>query len=460
MTQGDIASSIYRNDPFIRLPARWMRVSGPRLAVLFVPLGFVDVVAIAPYVGNHPVDIKSDWAGLSISFGLRPLIWGIYGWMPGAIASVLSQLQTSGVVRGQDERYEALVRSSCQWLGTVWLTAVAFAFAFAFGVGSQFVIALFFDAEAGVPSWGNAYDLRFWLFAAPVGAITWYAIAKVLVRATLFSLVLIKLFGPSSSMVVTIPPMHPDGAGGLGIIGRYAVGMSLLAVAALGFISVLAIRSVPADDLAGGGLRSIHFVLSLLMLYPLLVWLYLFAPLWLVNQAILKARYEELLDVSTGLGKHRDALNGAGSATDDLTPRLDRIRQLEEAYALIIRTSPRWPFSRTTLGYLGAVNLLGLASTILAIALTIQRIFHLQISVGGSGRAQSQAIWGGECHGDSVHFSRVEEDPSNPRCGPDQIRAPGARVRLCAAGVVQHTEAWLEPLAQQRRVGFSGRGLP
>ena len=151
--------------------------------------------------------------------------------------------------------------------------------------------------------------------------------------------------------------------------------MSLLAVVGLGYLSIAAIRNVLGVDLADGGLRPIHVVLSLLVLYPLLVWLLLFAPLWLVHQAMLKARYGELLDVSAGLGRHRDALKGAGSATDDLAPRLEPIRQLEEAYALIVRTSPRWPFSRTTLGYLGAINFLALASTILGIVLTIRRIF-------------------------------------------------------------------------------------
>ncbi len=67
----------------------------------------------------------------------------------------------------------------------------------------------------------------------------------------------------------------------------------------------------------------------------------------------------------------------ASSAPDDLAPRLERVRQLEEAYALILRTAPQWPFSRTTLSYLGAINFLGLTSTILGIALTIQRVFRI-----------------------------------------------------------------------------------
>lgn len=48
MSDGDIAFSIYRVDPFIRWPSHWMRISGPRVAVLFVLLGFIDVVALAP----------------------------------------------------------------------------------------------------------------------------------------------------------------------------------------------------------------------------------------------------------------------------------------------------------------------------------------------------------------------------------------------------------------------------
>ena len=65
-------------------------------------------------------------------------------------------------------------------------------------------------------------------------------VVKVLVRVALFSAVLGKLFGPSSSMTVTIPTLHPDDAGGLGSLGRYAIGMSLLAAAALVFPSMAA----------------------------------------------------------------------------------------------------------------------------------------------------------------------------------------------------------------------------
>ena len=372
MSDGDIAFSIYRVDPFIRWPSHWMRISGPRVAVLFVLLGFIDVVALAPYLGDYSVDVRGDWVGLSITFVIRPVVWGIYGWMPFAIANVFSQLQTNGVVKGQDERYEELVRSSCRQLGGTWLTVVAVAF----GVGSQFVVAIFFAPE-GIPPWGEGYDLRFWLFAAPVGAATWYAIVKVLVRAALFSIVLGKLFGPSSSITLTIPTPHPDGAGGLGSLGRYAIGMSLLAAAALGFLSMAAIRNVFGVELTEDGLHPIHFVLSLVLVYPLLFWLYLFAPLWLVHEAMLKKRNEDLLELANNMGRHLSEIKGISSAPDDLAPRLERFRQLEEAYALILRTAPQWPFSRTTLSYLGAINFLALTSTILGIALTVQRVFRI-----------------------------------------------------------------------------------
>ena len=44
------------------------------------------------------------------------------------------------------------------------------------------MVAIFFAPE-GIPPWSGEYDLRFWLIAAPVGAATWCAAAKVLVRA-------------------------------------------------------------------------------------------------------------------------------------------------------------------------------------------------------------------------------------------------------------------------------------
>ncbi len=103
--------------------------------------------------------------------------------------------------------------------------------------------------------------------------------------------------------------------------------------------------------------------------------LYLFAPLWLVHEAMLKKRNEDLLELANNMGTHLSEMKRSSSAPDDLAPRLERVRQLEEAYALILRTSPQWPFSRATLSYLGAINFLGLASTILGIALAAQRVF-------------------------------------------------------------------------------------
>ena len=78
MSGRDIAYSIYRVDPFIRWPYHWMRISGPRVAVLFVVLGFIDVTALAPYLGDYSVDVRGDWVGLSITFVIRPVVWGIY----------------------------------------------------------------------------------------------------------------------------------------------------------------------------------------------------------------------------------------------------------------------------------------------------------------------------------------------------------------------------------------------
>ncbi len=371
MSQRDIARSIYRFDPFIRWPAHWMKISGPRVAVFFFVLGFIDVVALAPLVGHHDVSLKGDWVGLSITFLVRPIMWGVYGWMPFAIAGLFTELQTNGVISGQDERYRALVRESCAQLGSIWITIVAIAF----GVGSQVVTAMFISPE-GVPPWGEDFDLRFWLFAAPVGAASWYASVKVLVRAALFSIVLSKIFRPSSSISVTIHSVHPDGAGGLGSLGRYAVGMSLFAASGLLFLSMAAIRNTTTDiSVDGEVFRSVHLILSLVLLYPVLVWLLLFAPIWLVHRAMLRKLNEDLLEVSNRMDDDLTEMKAISPATDGLAPQLDRLHQLEEAYSLILRTSARWPFSRTTLGYLGAVNLLALTSTALGIALTVKRLF-------------------------------------------------------------------------------------
>ncbi len=95
------------------------------------------------------------------------------------------------------------------------------------------------------------------------------------------------------------------------------------------------------------------------------------------TEAMLKKRNADLLELANNMGHHLSEMKGASSAPDDLAPRLERFRELEEAYALILRAAPQWPFSRTTLSYLGAINFLGLASTILAIALTFQRVFRI-----------------------------------------------------------------------------------
>ncbi len=373
LSQPEIAFSIYKGDPFIRWPAHWMRISGPRVMVFFILLGFIDVVVFAPVLGSYDVGFRANWVGLSTTFLVRPVVWGIFGWMPFAIAGLFSELQSNGVVSAQDERYEALVRASCARMGGAWLTVVAVAF----GVGSQVVGALFFASE-GIPPWSDLakgdLDLRFWLFAAPIGAATWYALVKVLVRAALFSIVISKIFHPSSAIPVTIQSVHPDGAGGLGSLGRYAVGMSLFAAAALLFLSTLALAGDTNPLLEDSGLRSIHFVLSMVLLYPLLVWLYLFAPIWLVHRAMLRKRNKDLLDVSKMMGDDVSEMKAASSAPDTLAPRIERLHQLEEAYALIRRTSPRWPFSRTTLGYLGTINLFAVTSTVLGLALTVKRL--------------------------------------------------------------------------------------
>ena len=66
LSQHEIAFSINKADPFIRWPAHWMEISGPRVAVFFILLGFIDLVVIAPLVGDYDVGLRKDWVGLSV----------------------------------------------------------------------------------------------------------------------------------------------------------------------------------------------------------------------------------------------------------------------------------------------------------------------------------------------------------------------------------------------------------
>jgi hypothetical protein len=244
--------------------------------------------------------------------------------------NVFTELAKSKVYTPAEQEISALRR----FLNVRWLTPVSLFLAVVVGV-------LYFVQHRlmPLPFWFGASPLslgiRTVFVIIPTGFVTWSFVIRFITNVRLFR---------RSLGEVNIHPLHPDRAGGLRPLGRYA--LSTTYIIALGG-SVVAFAEYYAW--VQGTFSTAYYYHLALLLYFFLAPANFFASLSSAHNAMLRAKEGLIMQISRqfnqDFSKAYSELNGS---VEDLKSVITKVEQLQRLHSMTA-SFPVWPFDMDTI---------------------------------------------------------------------------------------------------------------
>lgn len=321
--------------------------------------------------GQIPKGLLGEPADWLYDFLIHPMILAYFVWLQSAGQKLFSELAEKNVV--SPARLQTVVtqlrdRMQSRW---VWIIGAVSSLLFVTWFTLAFAPALPLSPYDVAPydSW-LIKDPIIALVRAPVIFVVFYALA-VVVYDLVFIIVAINAAFRDAE--IQIEPMNPDGAGGLGFVGRFAVNLGYL-TAALGlllFARIMGNSTVIEDSSASlvlNDMRNFVFLFGVgayLIIAPTIF----FLPLRTAHSAM--ARYKNvLLGKISGRFSHLVEEVRATSWENEAQTEelLQQIRQVRDAQETIRKEVPVWPFNavsfRRFLGFLFTPLLAAIISAI------------------------------------------------------------------------------------------------
>jgi len=266
------------------------------------------------YVMNNIPLFINDWI-------LKPLLLIYFVWIRGAIDRLFRDLTHMGIFNKPDYPYSYLIdlrkRFYHQWI-----------------YGGLFILSLI---AAVLHSYSTLLHDNSWITAHP--AIVWirlplhlgivYAMVLLVYELAIYCITLNKAF---LNQRIRIEPLHPDGVGGLGEIGRFSAklggGFTIVGfIISLNIMRQSPISFYDSSDIVLMTAIGIYLVVAILVLC---------LPLWSVSQAMRTYRTQLLKEISVEFDEAFSALQDTRSRNAEETKNLfDRIQKLEEIRTFI-----------------------------------------------------------------------------------------------------------------------------
>ena len=260
---------------------------------------------------------------------LIPTIWGYYAWVITAPYVVIKSLQASGVIV-MDKRGKSTIKSYFSRRSINYISLI---------LGIIVGILYYVQHQRADPLWFSksqiALAIRVLLVIIPTGYVTWVYILRLILNARLFRKMLHD---------VNLHPLHPDRAGGLGPLGKYALTTTYLI--ALGG-SVVALAEY--TWFINGQFDDAYFFHVAFILYLILAPLSFFAPLVGAHNAMLVAKEKQIHKISKQFNQDFSrAYDQLERSADALKDNIEKIEQLQKLHKLTSEF-PIWPYDFDTL---------------------------------------------------------------------------------------------------------------
>ncbi len=300
------------------------------------------------------------------TFVLFPLLFLIYLSVPGSIAGLFNTLKANGVVgeyrRQQSgaETYEAFVEQLTFWMDRSWWTVAILVIVIFYAFYRLFLLEP--TSPSVVPYWMRVCAITIYL---PLMYATGMSVLRLLL-ALVFTNRLFYLFTPQ------VQPLHPDGSGGLGVLGRllwHSVGIML-------WEALLLVASVLSRNLHWLSLSEMILLAAIyITLTPALLIGWLIFP----HQMMVRARNEVLQPLAAEYQRTLvQSLLSGGADTRSVVAETRRLEALKQRYDLVRASFPTWPLETSALSRIGVTLILPiilpLITSLISLALRVPGI--------------------------------------------------------------------------------------
>jgi hypothetical protein len=362
------------NDPVIGLFVRKWKWSDTRI-ILFVMVISSIIMVGAGSIANSMYNGTGGRISAVGNIGFilvwillfLPLLWGMYLWQIRATKRLLETLREGKVISDKDSKRKteiAQIETSLFQRLTkidVYLIAIVLQGIFWY---YELIVAWPQQFNLNHQYW---YDVK-WYF--PLHVLAWeiglYALSMIIVRHLIIVLRISKFI---QKVDFQLEILHPDSAGGIGIIGDFIKTSSLFAIG-LGAIAAIYALEV---SLVGSPLLERYDVLGFFIIYLGLVPICLIYPLTSTQRSMLKARNKILEPIAQ---EFQETLQMAQSkiteiSTEEIKGLNERLDQLQKHREIILQNYPVSPLLINTLRTFSVSAALPIVSGVTSIALQI-----------------------------------------------------------------------------------------
>lgn len=327
-----ISYAIY-ND---RLAGLILHLHLPPLSVGFIALAIVSLASLVISFVAGVVVANRSYIGLfadrvyivSVAV-LIPLIWGYYAWVIRFPADVSHHLQLRQVINHEENELATQLE--------VYRNKNSLIIASFLGLLTS---GLFYLRDMSKsPNWLNlipAFHIIYTvLILAPTTILAWSILIRFIQNARFIKTLL---------KDAVVFPLHPDKAGGLEPICRYAL-ISSLPFAIGGCISVFAGYSLYLD----GELATTYYAQAFLVICVILTLLCYIVPLFLIHQTMVSSKKTSIAIISSEKDiEYELSIRGFTGSSRTLIEQLEYIRKLEQLGQEVDDQFPVWPTNTNT----------------------------------------------------------------------------------------------------------------
>jgi hypothetical protein len=290
---------------------------------------------------------------------IPPVLWWFYLWQPAAITAAIEAQDRSRTMEPSEKcpqpastTYANVIFNRSLWAILSAVTAIGVV------VGWYFLVVLPNIPDQGFMAWWYVLPAyRFGIFLPLVGVFL-YMLLMIITRQLCAILILNKFF--SQGQTIRVRPLHPDGAGGLGAVGKLAIATAWFGVGMGFWATVYSLLLTHAFTTQGLVLAILYWALYLI-LTPIL----LLGPVWGAHQAMRRAKMDQLAEISRMVDKY---FASSQILKEDRVQEYNRhLKALWKRYQFIQKNYPEWPFSTSFFRNFGIAAVLPLISGLISL---------------------------------------------------------------------------------------------
>ncbi len=323
------------------LQKEWLNPSN--IFLIFLIIGILDEIIIGVLSGylhstNEVVGVldKKNISLLLVSLVIEPSIWAFYVWFPKAAIQFFERLGQKGIIIGNQAEWKKHVEKLISWGSSRFYKLLAILSAILLAVFAMYIISRYQPTP-----WFFHVKWHFWILGLPRILISAYVAVYSVMWSIMTVITLDRIFNTTKLEVI---PYHEDGAGGLGFIGNFILGMSRLALILVPFLigeTLLALY-------LGKGIQGQINLLAEAAILPVIALAIITAPVLSCRQAMVSSKQDAIKNLREEI-QRRLKVSGPNLTKEDL----EIVQTLVDFQAKFKKDYPTLPFD------VGAYKLVG-----------------------------------------------------------------------------------------------------